>query len=110
MRFHAERLVLAHLWVAFGVFGVAAVLGAWQMLVRSPLPAPFASPETYFASVTAHGTLMAYVLTTLFAMGFARIVAQSADSPAEWRTNLPKSCATYGVDCRTSPDRVAWRP
>jgi hypothetical protein len=50
------------------------------------------------------------LLTALFAMGFARIVAQSADSPAEWRTNLPKSCATYGVDCRTSPDRVAWRP
>ena len=34
----------------------AAVLGAWQMWVRSPLHAPFADPQTYFASVTAHGT------------------------------------------------------
>ena len=66
------------MWVAFGVFGLAAILGAWQMWVRSPIPAPFASPDTYYASVTAHGTLMAYVLTTLFAMGFGYYVAVSA--------------------------------
>lgn len=75
MKFPVERLVLAHFWVAFAAFAFAAVLGAWQMLVRSPLPAPFATPEVYFASVTAHGTLMAYVLTTLFAMGFGYFVA-----------------------------------
>ena len=63
---HANRLILAHLWLAFGSFAAAAVLGAWQMWLRSPLHAPFAKPELYFLSVTAHGTVMAYVVTTLF--------------------------------------------
>jgi len=71
-------LVLAHLWVAFAVFAAASVLGAWQMWVRSPLSAPFAEPQTYFASVTAHGTGMAYVLTTFFVMGFGYFVAETA--------------------------------
>jgi hypothetical protein len=31
------------------------------------------------------------LLTMLFAMGFARIVAQSSDGPAEWRGDLPIS-------------------
>jgi len=61
--------------VAFLSLGIAAVLGAWQMTVRSGLNPPFASPETYFASVTAHGTIMAYVMPTLFAMGFGYFAA-----------------------------------
>ena len=74
----AKRLVLAHLWVAFALFAFAAALGAWQMLVRSPLGAPFETPSVYYASVTLHGTAMAYVLTTFFAMGFGYIVAVTA--------------------------------
>ncbi len=45
------------------------------MLLRSPLRAPYESAEAYFISVTAHGTLMAYVLPTLFTMGFGYFVA-----------------------------------
>src|SRR3981081_4153528 len=75
---HANRLILAHLWLAFGAFAAAAILGAWQILVRSPLPAPLAKPELYFMSVTAHGTVMAYVVTTLFVMGFGYFVAETA--------------------------------
>ena len=71
-------LVLAHLIVAFGAFAIAAVFGAGQMLARSPLHAPFERPDLYFASVTAHGTLMAYVLPTLFVMGFGYFVAVTA--------------------------------
>ena len=73
-----NRLILAHLWVAFLVLGGAASLGAWQMWVRSPLHAPYSNPETYFASVTAHGTSMAYVMTTFFIMGFGYYVAETA--------------------------------
>jgi len=73
-----NRLVLAHLWVAFLVFAGAACLGAWQMWVRSPLHAPHSNPETYFASVTAHGTAMAYVMSTFFIMGFGYYVAETA--------------------------------
>jgi cytochrome c oxidase subunit 1 len=71
-------LVRAHLWVAFIAFAVASIMGAAQMLVRSELTAPAERPETYFISVTAHGTLMAYVLPTLFIMGFGYFVAVTA--------------------------------
>src|SRR5437762_12259069 len=73
-----RRLVLAHLCVAFAAFGVAAVLGVWQMWVRSPLHAPYADPLSYFLSVTAHGASMGYVLTTFFVMGFGYFVAETA--------------------------------
>jgi cytochrome c oxidase subunit 1 len=62
--------VLAHFWVAFVAFLGALVLGAWQMYVRSPLATWVNNPEHYYRSVTAHGTVMAYVLPTLVAMGF----------------------------------------
>ncbi len=68
--FLAKRLTLAHFWVAFAAFAVAIVLGEWQMWVRSPLHAWVDNPEHYYRSVTAHGTVMAYVLPTLVAMGF----------------------------------------
>lgn len=74
----ASRLIRIHIGVAFAAFAIAAVMGAWQMLVRSPLPAPLDNAETYFASVTGHGTLMAYVLPTLFIMGFGYFVAITA--------------------------------
>ena len=75
---NAERLCLAHFWVAFAAFAGAAVLGVWQMWVRSPLGAQVGSPGHYFMSVTAHGVAMAYVLTTFFIMGFGYFVAVTA--------------------------------
>jgi cytochrome c oxidase subunit 1 len=74
----ARRLVLAHLWVAFAAFLVAACLGVWQMWVRSPLAAPLDIPARYYQSVTAHGVSMAYVLTTFFIMGFGYYTAETA--------------------------------
>ena len=74
--FHAKRLVLAHFWIAFVAFLGAIVLGEWQMYVRSPLHAWVNNPEHYYRSVTAHGTVMAYVLPTLVAMGFGYAIAE----------------------------------
>ncbi len=71
-----DRLTLYHLWLAFGAFFVACVFGVWQMLARSPLPTPGFTPSNYFLSVTAHGTAMAYVLTTFFIMGFGYFTAE----------------------------------
>lgn len=68
--FLARRLVLAHFWVAFIAFAVALVLGEWQMAVRAPQVPWVQNPELYYRSVTAHGTIMGYVLPTLVAMGF----------------------------------------
>jgi len=75
---NSSRLALYHFWVAFGLFLPAVVLGAWQMLMRSPLPAPLDDTNAYYASVTLHGTVMAYVVTTFFAMGFGYAVTATS--------------------------------
>jgi cytochrome c oxidase subunit 1 len=69
----SSSLVLAHFWAAFAAFAVAVPLGAWQMLVRSPLHR-WVEPELYYRAVTAHGTTLAYVFPTLIAMGFGYAV------------------------------------
>lgn len=73
---NSRRLILAHLWLAFAVFGGAIVLGAWQMFVRSPLHPWISDPELYYRSVTAHGTIMGYVFPTLIAMGFGYAITE----------------------------------
>ena len=74
--FLARKLVLAHFWVAFVAFLGAILLGEWQMFIRSPLSTWVNNPEHYYRSVTAHGTVMAYVLPTLVAMGFGYAVCE----------------------------------
>jgi len=84
---HNKALTLSHFWVAFATFLLAAVLGAWQMLMRSPLPTPLDDSNAYYASVTLHGTAMAYVVTTFFAMGFGyAITAASLGRPVRGAT------------------------
>ena len=73
-----KKLILAHFWLAFAAFGLALCLGAWQMFVRSPLYVWISDPEWYYRSVTAHGTVMAYVFPTLVAMGFGYAITESA--------------------------------
>jgi cytochrome c oxidase subunit 1 len=75
---NSRSLALCHYWVAFGLFLPAVLLGAWQMLMRSPLPAPLDDPDAYYASVTLHGTVMAYVLTTFFTMGFGYAITATS--------------------------------
>ncbi|GGF20609.1 cytochrome c oxidase subunit 1 [Aliidongia dinghuensis] len=72
----SRRLILAHFWFAFASFGLALLLGAWQMFVRSPLPGAIDDPGLYYRSVTAHGTVMGYVFPTLVAMGFGYAITE----------------------------------
>jgi cytochrome c oxidase subunit 1 len=74
----SKRLILAHFWLAFGLFGIALLLGAWQMFIRSPMAAWIGNPEWYYRSLTAHGTVMAYVFPTLVAMGFGYAISESS--------------------------------
>jgi cytochrome c oxidase subunit 1 len=74
----SRLLSLAHLWVAFISILPAIALGMWQMLMRSPLPTPLDDPNAYYASVTAHGFILAYVFPTFFAMGFGYAITVSA--------------------------------
>src|SRR5678816_4065353 len=48
------------------------------MYIRSPLSPWINNPEHYYRSVTAHGTVMAYVLPTLVAMGFGYAITELA--------------------------------
>jgi cytochrome c oxidase subunit I len=73
-----RRLILAHFWLAFAVFGLALLLGAWQMFVRSPLHTWLSNPEWYYRSLTAHGTVMGYVFPTLVAMGFGYAISEAS--------------------------------
>jgi cytochrome c oxidase subunit I len=73
-----RRLILAHFWLAFAVFALALLLGAWQMFVRSPLHTWLSDPEWYYRSLTAHGTVMGYVFPTLVAMGFGYAISESS--------------------------------
>ena len=74
----SRKLILAHFWVAFAAFGLAMILGEWQMFIRSPLHAWIGNPELYYRSVTAHGSAMAYVFPTLVAMGFGYAISELA--------------------------------
>ena len=46
------------------------------MFVRSPLHTWISNPEWYYRSLTAHGTVMAYVFPTLVAMGFGYAISE----------------------------------
>ncbi len=85
----AERkLALSHLWVAFAAFIVACFMGEYQVLERSGLIPALESPTVYFASVSTHGVLMAFVLTTFFIMGFGYTIASTSLKQPIWNKPL----------------------
>jgi cytochrome c oxidase subunit 1 len=78
-----DGLALAHMWVAFSLFAVGALLGLYQLLAR--IEAVPVSAATYYASVTLHGVVEAFVLTTFFIVGFGYFVtATSLQRPVLW--------------------------
>lgn len=85
----AERkLALSHMWVAFAAFIVACFMGEYQVLERSGLFPALESPSVYFASVSTHGVLMAFVLTTFFIMGFGYYTATTSLKQPVWNKPL----------------------
>ncbi|MEN8130002.1 MAG: cytochrome C oxidase subunit I, partial [Pseudomonadota bacterium] len=65
----ASSLSIANLWVAFIAFLAAALMGVYQVAERSGLFPSIESAEVYFASVSTHGVLMGFVLTTFVVVG-----------------------------------------
>ncbi len=85
----AERkLALSHLWVAFAAFVVACFLGEYQVIERSGFFPSLDSNSVYFASVSTHGVLMAFVLTTFFIMGFGYYIASTSLKQPVWNPKL----------------------
>ncbi len=90
-----KKLALYHLWVAFGAFIIACFLGAYQVLERSGFLPVIESPAVYFASVSTHGVLMAFVLTFFFIMGFGYYIAATSLKQPVW--NLKLAWAGFGI-------------
>jgi len=89
MNDHATRkLALSHLWVAFAAFIAACFMGEYQVLERSGFIPALDSAPVYFASVSTHGVLMAFVLTTFFIMGFGYVIAASSLKQPIWNMRL----------------------
>jgi len=85
----AAGLSLANLAVAFTFFAVAIVLGVFQVAERAGLLSGMLdTPEMYFASVSTHGVLMAYVLTTFCVMGFGYYTATTGLKQTLWNKKL----------------------
>lgn len=83
-RVESRGLVLAHFWVAFLAFVAAALLGLYQVAERSGLFPALESNHLYFQSVSTHGVLMGFVLTTFFAMGFGYYCATESLKRPLW--------------------------
>lgn len=90
-----KKLAFSHLWVAFGAFLLACFMGEYQVLERSGFIPAIESPSVYFASVSTHGVLMAFVLTTFFIMGFGYVVATTSLKQPIW--NPQWAWAGFGI-------------
>ena len=84
----AANLGLANIWVAFGAFAVAALLGLYQVIERTDLVPALQSPDVYFGSVSTHGVLMGFVLTTFFIVGYGYYTASTSLKQEIWNKPL----------------------
>ncbi len=85
---NSKGVTLANFWVAFIFFFVAIILGVYQVLSRSGFFPALESPTLYFASVSTHGVIMGFVLTTFFIMGFGYHTAVNSLQMPLWNKKL----------------------
>lgn len=81
----ASCLSMANIWVAMIAFLAAALMGVYQTIERSGLFPDLQIPEMYFASVSTHGVLMGFVLTTFFIMGYGYYTATTSLKQPLWK-------------------------
>ena len=84
----AAGLALANMWVGFIAFLAAAFMGLYQVAERSGVFPAIESPKLYFASVSTHGVLMGFVLTTFVVMGFGYYTATTSLKQDLWSKPL----------------------
>ena len=85
-----RRLALAHMWVGFGLFAVALLLGVYQVLERDAVLGVHAA--SYYASTTLHGVVMAYALTIFFITGAGYALSARALKTPVWGVPLAWAC------------------
>lgn len=74
----ASKLSLANIWIAFVTFALAAIMGLYQVAERSGMFPQIENIELYYRSVSSHGVIMGFVLTTFFIMGFGYWISHTA--------------------------------
>lgn len=86
----ASGVSLWNLWFAFILFLVGVILGVFQAAERAGLLAGtfLESPVLYFASVSTHGVIMGYVLTSFVIMGFGYYMATTSLKQEVWNKPL----------------------
>lgn len=85
---NSAGLSLAYMWVSFSAFVAAALLGLYQVIERIDLIDGMKSPDLYFGSVSTHGVLMGFVLTTFFIAGFGYYTATTSLRQEVWSKSL----------------------
>jgi cytochrome c oxidase subunit 1 len=90
-----KKLALYHMWIAFGAFIIASFMGGYQVLERSGFLPMIESSRVYFASVSSHGVLMAFVLTIFFITGFGYYTAATSLKQPVW--NIKLAWAGFGT-------------
>lgn len=85
---NSAGLSLANFWIAFITFLLAAALGVYQVAERSGFFPAIESTDVYFASVSSHGVIMGFVLTTFFIMGFGFWSATTSLNRPLWSPTL----------------------
>jgi cytochrome c oxidase subunit 1 len=72
------------MWVGFIAFLAAVLMGLYQVVQRIDLIPEIMIPEVYFASVSTHGVLMGFVLTTFLVMGYGYYTATTSLKRELW--------------------------
>ncbi|MEJ2329473.1 MAG: b(o/a)3-type cytochrome-c oxidase subunit 1 [Gammaproteobacteria bacterium] len=88
MKDNAAGLSLASMWVGFIAFLAAVLMGLYQVVQRIDLIPEIMIPEVYFASVSTHGVLMGFVLTTFLVMGYGYYTATTSLKRELWGKSL----------------------
>lgn len=81
-----DKLSLSNYWVGLLAFAFASILGVYQVLERADMLPQ--SAKLYFASVSTHGVLMGFVLTTFVIMGFGYFTACRSLKQPLWNAKL----------------------
>jgi cytochrome c oxidase subunit 1 len=88
MKDNAAGLSLANMWVGLIAFRAAVLMGLYQVVQRIDLIPEIMIPEVYFASVSTHGVLMGFVLTTFLVMGYGYYTATTSLKRELWGKSL----------------------
>lgn len=95
-----NKLAFWNFFIAFASFSLALPMGAYQVLARSGMFPQLENAELYYTSVSTHGVLMAYVLSTFFIMGFGYHTAVNSLKQKLWSPKFSWTgfwVATIGV-------------